>query len=423
MLLGAGFERSALWSFLMKRTAFVRGLVFICACIALLSVESRVSAQVDATAGTALAANREQYEATMEAIRREVHAHIDANIERARKLKGDNTAAVDAANAERAAFVSRGVIPSGSKAAKLERDYAQAALKMKRAYNDAKSSVGGESEFGPEAAAFWSHWDLNPWQERAVTGEVGVAPVVVEGVSQGEFRLDVRARRVGEAGELFIECAATEAERVMVPVLVEKDGRARAMLTVQDARVVGDLGVPRGAEFQRVKGEGGAGVALRAEGGVFVVESVRIKPIIRGVPASVDAGEDDIAPVKPRDQPRTLKAPATELLPPGSKWSGTLYGQSAGSRVANVTVLKNDGTSVRLAVVDKFGTAWWELRVEGRSFTVLQILPKSRGMSLIKNITGRGTIQGGKLRWDGKWTWQNRDAGGRVDAYLDLTRN
>jgi hypothetical protein len=157
------------------------------------------------------------------------------------------------------------------------------------------------------------------------------------------------------------------------------------------------------------------------------VEAVRVKPLINGSPPVLQAQSE--GGEAPGNDP-------TRLLPKGSEWSGKLFSRIAGERVATVMVTEQDGHTAILSLVDEFGTWNWYLVMDGSSFVVTEILPKTGGMAQIKMIRGSGSIKDGRLRWDGTWFWQEpsggrwvwHDAGSRVSGkdrsvYLELSRD
>ncbi len=387
--------------------------------------------EVDKT-GQILSRARVKYEYAMATLRRGVDRRAVAAIDKASKAN----APVDAifkAQTDLDDFRTLGKLPKNATQDRWMKEYAKASGAMSKAYARA---IAGYAKSGEdrlqlaviaEAEQFGNLWDLVPWRPSFTEGMSAIDRSIMAGGAltfendlSGEYRIEVKARRIGDAGTLSINLPLANGQRLILPAITNDDGDVRVILTVREDHVSADLGVDRPIDLNESGTEESYGLVISSEDAAFVILLVRVKPLIAGEPPSMV--KQTKAKTGKRKRAKKSNTPA-QTLPLGSKWSGKVYGQSAGARVATVSVIKNEGDLVVLAVKDIYGTSHWILRVNGNSFRVFEILPKTGKGVQVKNVQGSGTVRNGRLRWNGRWTWQKARAGGSVNAYLDVSRD
>lgn len=350
----------------MNRSRLPFGVIAACLA-ALLAHSPRVSvAQTTDKTVTELTNASVSYESAMEAIRGDIRSQLRAKADQAKKMKGDNTEAVNRVNQETKEFEFSGSIPESAKHDKTEQDYAKAAAAMKKAYNRAKLSQGGDQMFGPELDLFWSHWDLVPWQDKLArtkpepdrTIAVGGTPLNVETGLQGEYRLEIKAKRGGDAGALFVSFPLTDGKRLELPVVIGDKGDIRVLVTVRKGQVIGNLGVTRPIDMSNAVSGDASAIVLRADGGAFTVDSVRVKPVVEGKPPEVQEQAK-----KSSEKGRDNEDP----LPLGLTGEGDCFHHATADSTmrATVKVDRRDGNVVELSIV---------LAGTGESFLVRCIL-------------------------------------------------
>lgn len=367
-----------------RRTFGLGILIFV---LGMISGSHSAQAQVDAKTTTSVARGREQYEASMERIRRDIRAQLEALKDQAKRLKENTEAVKTAIQAERDFEVS-GIVPESKARDRIVQDYAKAAAAMQKIYNDAMLAEGGEAVFAPEVAQFRTHWDLNPWESKAAKDsklEVRDAPLFVEIGAKGEYRLEIRATRVGDNGTLWVEFPLTDGKRLAVPSLVDDKGEARVLLTVRDDSVVADLGVARPVDLTRAIAGEGTSVKLHAAEGAFVVDGLRAKAIVDGEPPELEARTSSVKSPK-------SERPPENLYVVGRSWTGTFDGDVRTVRLTSV-----NGERVSFEVPGSYQGSMWRLsgKLRGGAVTVdnIERIANPPGHQAVTVRTQRGSIR------------------------------
>ena len=402
------------------------GLYFACSsCFAYDPASDRIWSALDRS--------RETYERAVETVRVHVRDALAAKRDRLKKSK-EGSVAVDAVIAETKAFDSSGTLPDVGNRGQLEQEYAKAAAGLRKAFSDAKleSSKPGLdavlNEVSLEAGVFESQWDLVPWQslvtkdnrpeaDRTLTADS--KPFAVETGLTGEFRLELKARKTSDEGDLTIELPTADSKRLTLPVAAGDKGEIRLLMTVVRPKPISDLGTNRPLGPDALATETTKALVLRAKRGTLVIDSIRVKPVVEGRPPE----SKDVAKKAPQAEraPRGASGPAN-LLPPNSKWGGTFHNR-VGGHDAEATVQSQSGSNVVIRVsVGDYGTRDWDFTVSGNNLVLNECrIVHTKFGNEIKNIKVSGSIQEGKLSVSGSWIYQGGGAGGESIS-LDLTR-
>jgi len=281
-------------------------------------------AQSDDATAQSLAKIRETYERSMETIRDDINKAIMAKIARASKPgKIDNDKQTHA-EGESDALEATGAWPDVPNITTLRNRAATAGNAMRDAYAAARVAYTKANKDAlrdavrDEADQFEKQSDIVGWgpnlTEKVSTEDRTLAPggkpLTVEMPVKGEYRLDIRAKRSGEAGTLTVEVPLVDGKRLAIPALVGKDGNVRVLVTVREGFVGADLGVQRPVELSKAASGASTTMDLRAEGGSFSVESVRVKAVVQGVP---EATQDVARTPKDRDKQKVAANPNDRL--------------------------------------------------------------------------------------------------------------
>jgi len=255
-------------------------------------------AQSDDATAQSLAKARETYERSMETIRDDTEEARKAKHARASKPgKADNDKQTQA-EGELGPFKATGAWPDVPNTTALKNRAANAAKAMREAYTAARKTYTQTNKeslcdaIRDEADQFETHSDVVWWGPNLIdktsteerTLAPGGKPLTVEMLVKGEYRLDIRVKRTGEAGTLTVKVPLVDGKRLAIPALIGKDGNVRVLVTLREGFVGADLGVARPVELSKAASEESTAIALWAEGGAFSVESVRVKAVIEGAP-------------------------------------------------------------------------------------------------------------------------------------------
>ncbi|MFI4896406.1 MAG: hypothetical protein ACIARR_01115 [Phycisphaerales bacterium JB059] len=396
----------------MRLTMLLASLTLVLSFVAPPKAIAQAPTEVEAK----LARQRTIYERDLERLRKRIESQLESK--KRSVQKSGTTTETDQLLAEIDAYESRGQIPDVRAADSIRRGYAKAAEAMTKAYNKAKLEPGGAELFTEEAEHFSSHWDLTPWRALPLPSPdepvtlTPDQPIALPNDVSLPFRLEVTAEAIDDDASRAVEFQSAEGTRLAVRADPDDRGRFRVLLTVDEDFVAADLGLTRPIDRSHAYVSETTIIELFARDGAVRINSARIKPVIDGAPPRAQvAGKAG----------NRNKEPDPNPLPQGSEWTGTLFGESAGARVATVKVISSDDTSATLSVTDKHGTNHWLLQRQGANFVVTSVLPKkSRQGVHFKNVRGTGRVENGHLRWNGRWLWQGTGDAGVVDAYLDI---
>lgn len=409
-----------------------RSLKLLIALVLLLQLPSNAAwgQETDKTAA-ALEADRLKYENSLEVIRREVRAEI-AQLYKKATREDDPVAARERVEAIEAAFESRGTLPEHKKENtwaknynaqkdQLERAYAQAIERYRAAGNEALvEALSAEQEL------FAKQLDLVPWGANLIESPVEVGankPLEIEADIKGEYRIEIRATRIEGGGTLWVELPVSDQRRVRVPMVTGSDGSVRAILTVTPELVSADASAVRPVDIGGAMVGVDKSIGLEADASSFSVSQIALKPLMQGELVVDGPGRNRPGGRDPAEKEQ--RATAADLMPVGSEWVGTLYGDLAGERTANAKVIRHNGSNVELDVTDKHGTYRWTLSFDGDRFRVTKVLGiRPADLSVITQVNIEGRVRERQLECNGKWLVQNkaRGGGGGAGVRMELDR-
>lgn len=324
------------------------------------SANPRESNASDDTRLDELAKQRCEYERTMESIR------------------ADTKSAIDQADADQlSAFLSTGAWPECEGSPSLKRRAANATKAMQAKFQSIVDRLNKASKdalrdaVAAEFEQFLSQNDVVPWRENLIaqvadadrTLNPASEPMTVTPEIDPEYRLEVNAKRLTEAGTLKVEFPLADGQRLTLPILASKDNEFRALLSVRAGLVSADLGLARPIDLNAAFESECRSVTLRADDGQFLVECIRTKPIIPGRPEQI-ATRATPTPKRapPPNQGRQVepkqkkeKAPPEDGFFKGKIWRGEWEPKGAVQpEGCEVEVLeRNDGKAVLRVQTDK----------------------------------------------------------------------
>ncbi len=371
-----------------------------CALLAQSASPGRSAAELTKARGR-LDIARTKYERDMEALR--------ANVQRALVQDGNINKGKDAEitriNRERDDFRASGQFPTRNHGA-LEQEYAKYAEAMRKAYTDAKSDFGkyGTSidvaAITQEADEFWKHWDAAPWSGNLIEKKseaermlkAGGEPLSVPMSMPGGYRLDVTARRNGEAASLTMEIPLPDGKRAALAANPATGGRYRVILTVGTECVCADLGVDRPIVLGNAA-SGGRELRLKADGGECEILSVLVKPLGDHAPPAISKTDS-----KEKSKPRNPEQPADELRP-GDKLLGNASVNNHAPVPLEGTVERISDTELAISVKrDGGGFIHYTFARNGGSLTLTDQRAQG-GDVTYKNSTGSGSLNGVSIEW------------------------
>lgn len=356
-----------------------------------------------------LARSRVLYENQMETLRSQVSRSLSGDLAAAAKGDGGDFQLV---KDRIEAFESRGEIPEIPQGERWEATYAKLAQAMLGAYRSAIaecesiSDDARESAITEEMESFETHWDLGPWRHLLTDGTRTVSPgssLELEVDGQGEYRLDVRGRRIDDAGSLRLEFPLENGDHLAVDATPDDAGQFRVLLTIREGRVFAELGVPRPLDISTATPATSAALRFSAVGSAVEVSSVMVKRVVSG----------EIPEIKKPDPRRNLGTQKPNAVEPEHWWAGRKWVGSEGHGTATATVLRRDGDSIVIKISRHDG-AVMELvgQVRGNAMTVNDVSQNSgpRGLPppYCKDGRGSGRIDAsGKLRLSYTFRWSN----------------
>lgn len=280
-----------------------------------------------------LARAREKYESGMETIRNGVLGDLDTELKRADRTNDNPLNAMEAAREQLRAFNATGTLPEYPRKQLRENMYARAAQAMRDEYERAVKLYPSLERLDladivtAESRQFASYWDLGPWGENLIEGKSEAERTVLPGSepltcpldAASEYRIEIRAKRVGDLGAMSVELPFGEGKRIAIPTLANDKGEFRVLLTVRSDHISADLGVQRPIDLAATVRSDARIIAMRASKGDVVVESVRVKPVVAGEPASHSDANTSGTSGSSRD-----RVVASDLMPVGSVWRGSV---------------------------------------------------------------------------------------------------
>jgi len=394
-------------------------------------------ARSDDVTAQSLAKARETYERSMETIRGDIDKAITAKLDSASKPGKVDHDKLTQAEGESDAFKASGDWPDVTNATALKNRAATAGNAMRDAYAAARAAYTKANKDAlrdavrDEADQFEKQSDIIPWQPNLIektstehrTLAPGGKPLTLELPEKGEYRLEIRAKRSGEAGTLTVEVPLLDGKRLAIPALVGKDGNVRVLVTVREGFVGADLGVQRPVELSKAASGASTTMSLRTEGGSFAVESVMVKAVVQGAPEATQ----DLAR-KPKDAPNQNDKPKDLLdyLPVGTKLDGRRTGTAGNPGFISIAgkVTENNGKRVVIRINDNNSTIWdytWELR--GTARVELTGLVPVESRTLRTGPSGSGTVSDSGLSSSYEFKWsaggtKNAKGSGRIELRI-----
>ena len=394
-------------------------------------------AQSNDVTAQSLAKARETYERSMETIRGDIDKAIKAKQARASKPGKVDNDKDKHADGESDAFKASGDWPDVTNATALKNRAATAGNAMRDAYAAARAAYIKANKDAlrdavrDEADQFEKQSDIIPWKLNLIenlsiedrTLAPGGKPLTLELPEMGEYRFEIRAKGSGEAGTLTVEVPLLDGKRLAIPALVGKDGNVRVLVTVREGFIGADLGVQRPVDLSKAASGASTTMDLRAEGGSFSVESVRVKAVVQGA----REGTQDLAR-KPKDAPNQNDKPKDLLdyLPVGTKLDGRRTGTSGNPGFISITgeVTENNGKRVVIRINDNNSTIWdyaWELR--GTARVELTGLVAEESTTLRTGPSGSGTVSDSGLSSSYEFKWsaggiKNAKGSGRIELRI-----
>lgn len=379
----------------------------------------------------ALARARADYESGMQALRDDILRGINAKIDAAGRGTEGGPEKVKAAAEELREFQRSGAWPALANADALRQREAKIADHMNKAFARAMADYATAGRDGLlasvtlEADEFQSQSDLVPWRDvlappaarEARRIAPGAEPLSVDVGSADEYRLEILARRSGDAGVLVLEFPITGGKRFSTRATPGSSGDLRILLTVSEGMVAADLGLQRPIGLGTAEDGEARDLRLTADGGEFIIERVRTKPVLRGGRAEVAANQSH------RDPPgrsKTAGGGAT-LLRPGASGQGDWTNERGKTPArATVTVLERDGDKVVFRVVKNATgeTMRVECKLSGDRMTVKAVEQTAppRGaprFRVVETESGSGSIRDGTLSLS--WTVRGHSRGGAAN--------
>ncbi len=356
-------------------------------------------AQADDKAAGALATARRTYETAMQAARNDVDKVIGKKLDAATKPGNTDNKALDAARAEKLAFESGGAWPESPDTERVRARAAAAAQALLEAYGRA---VAAYTKDGKESLAqavtrerdeFESESDVVPWGQNVLkdkpeaerTLPLNGPELVVDTGLLEEYRVEVVGKRAGDAGTMVVGVPYTPGRRLVVSTTAGKDGAFRLLLSVRTSHVSADFGAQRPLDLSRTVA--GEGLALRAQEGAIIVESVRIKPVIAGAPEAVAAKQ------KAEPGAKKKKEDPNDRYSSGKTWQG----RDKNGGMSTIKLTRRSGDRVDFELPGSYAGSLWKVSGQLRGGVV-----SVDDMDRIRNPAGHPAVKvtgpGGTIR-------------------------
>jgi len=318
------------------------------------------------TVAAALASAHKTYESAMQGVRADIDRAVKKKLDAATKPGAVDNEALDAARAEKLAFEAEGKWPEGTDSERARGRAAAAAQALLGAYGRAVAAYTKEGNeplaqaIIQERKAFENRCDLTPWgpnlvkdkpdAERTLSSEG--PELTVEATLPEGYRVEVTAKRNGDAGWLIVGVPLGHGERLPVSSLADKDGIIHLLLSVRTDGISADLGAARPVELS--KAVAGKGLTLRSQDGPILIESIRLKPILTGGPEAVAAKQKPDPKSKPKlDDPN-------DRYVAGKTWRG----RNKDGGMSTIKLTSRNGDRVEFELPGSFAGSLW--RIGGR---------------------------------------------------------
>ncbi len=376
------------------------------AAITVLSPRPALAQVADDVTATKLAKARQDYESALQGLRADVEKTLDDKIDsKERKPK------IRKAKEQSDDFEARGELPAGKEFDKFKKRYSDIAKTMKDAYTEAAAAYRSASKVdlakavSEELEQFESQWDLGPWRNNLLEGKSETQRTIkpdgetlrVSTDLKGEYRLEIKAKRNAKDGTLEIQFPLANGKELKLPAMVDSDGNLSVLLTLSEKLVSPELGIGDRPIKTAKATSGGAGkVAFYPKGGSFVLESLRVKPVVKG------SAKEGIAKVEAKD-------PWTK----GSKWVG-----HDDRTKWEIVVFERKDDTVTLKVTDNTD---WEFKTKG-TVQGERFVPISDGVEQtsgvrghrrdLRKIMGQAGMVDGVFAVDFEITWDGKERRG-----------
>ena len=330
----------------------VRACVALCIG-ALLCVVGVGAATVERDVQQDMNQHRTTYETMMESVRRDVRKR--------------------ATDFEWAEFERAGAWPSGFDVKPLQERAGKAAQQLLEGYikliqrANRKELPELSLALKNERERFESQSDLVPWGENLVAGlpeeerRLEFGGDVADRLSlklpiADNYRVEVEARQVEPASELVFGLPMGDGSVIERRATARGDGKIRVLASVRGVDPSFEMGIPRVQPPAGFDGAIAGALAMRAQGGAVVVESVRVKPMIEGRPERFEASArpERFVPAKPAAPKQAPAAPVADPFQVGFKWRGEwrcVWALHLGPIVCDIIVRKREGDRVVLEIL------------------------------------------------------------------------
>ncbi|MCK6483655.1 MAG: hypothetical protein HUU22_08710 [Phycisphaerae bacterium] len=379
-----------------------------------------------------LAEARVKYEDDMSEIRDAVLQALDRHEEKLRtKAQDDALGALAKLKGERDEFLKAGQWPT-MVPVKTQRTLAESKLKvLLKDYDRAEKDYLKERKDALAAAIhaeceqLKQEDDTVPWGDNRVAA-LDVAQrtlaekgkLEIDGVPDGDYRLEITARRLDAGGGLMIECPLPGDSLLSIPAGGAAGDAVRVMLSVRDSLVSADLGAARPIFMGAAVASDSNKLVVRCDKGRWLIESARFKPI-----APRQEPDEPAVAEKPARQPKTVQSarkktdsePAVVLQK--GQYRGSRWERGANNQVVeepiHAQIKPLDGNRYDIVVRGKggaAGTITWTVQLKGNQLVLASnpLWKGDRPPRIYKNCTGRGVVRGETIQFE---------YGGRIDFF------
>jgi hypothetical protein len=233
--------------------------------------------------------------------------------------------------------------------------------------------------------------------------------------STGEYRLEVVGKRSGKAGGLTIQFPLPSGGQLSVPVTIEDRGELHVLISVYTDHVSADLGFNHPIDMSKpLEPPGGSptpGSLTLSTDGSFIIDSVRVKPVVEGSPPDAAGGVELAAATA---QPALGVA---DLFPVGSTWSGTMHRQLGDPMDLRAAVKRATGNVMVLEMHRGGAAETWKFTVNGNQLTLTELIS---GRKEAKIIDSSGTVADGQITLSTHFVWPGSNG---QNATLTLTKD
>ncbi|MGE3107338.1 MAG: hypothetical protein AB7G11_15890 [Phycisphaerales bacterium] len=419
-------------------------LACLCACVtmAALCPVTPAGAQQRDPVAQRLAAAREVYERKMESIRERVLGAI-ASAKRSARKPGT----VEALDAARAGFISQGTWPDVSDLPEFRRDAAKAAEAIRHAYARAmadysraeQDELAGAVE--EDRRVFSLHADVIPWSpsltalspaawKRVSTEPRTTAP---DPILAGEYRIEILAvwLRSAESSSappatLLIDVPVSSGRVLPVRAIPDAKGDVHVILTVGEGAIAADLGVQRPVDLESARPDEPR-IRVRAEGGVFEVANIRIKPLVAGAPEALIAKpETDENTRAPRPAPSSpLDDRLSAWLPLKGVWRGSRQNRDDKAILSCTVKISRPADDILVLHLDHGDHVLaFDCRLEGDRITLTGVRQTKGAKAIRRAPSGSGRVSEKYIEVNYFWFLDTADVKNqRIEGTLRVKRD